>query len=79
MPRVIAGLWLVPLIDVVLRSLFNGWLLGLAPAALVGLIAAEGQWEVLTAAIWTLYLRRSKRVANTYRRHDTDRLAAVFG
>lgn len=78
-PRVIAGLWLVPLIDVVLRSLFNGWLLGLAPAALVGLIAAEGQWEVLTAAIWTLYLRRSKRVANTYRRHDTDRLAAVFG
>jgi hypothetical protein len=78
-PRVIAGLWLVPLIDVVLRSLFNGWLLGLAPAALVRQIAAEGQWEVLMAAIWTIYLRRSKRVANTYRRHDADRLAAVFG
>jgi hypothetical protein len=46
--RVIAGPWLMPLIRVPLRSLFNGWLFGLPPAALVRLIAVDGRWKLLT-------------------------------
>ena len=64
-PRIaIAGVWLIGP---------GSWLATGATASW----AALG--PILYAAIWTAYLLRSDRVANTYAPRDDDHLAAVFG
>jgi hypothetical protein len=71
-PITIAGLWLVTLayqfIDVIGVSLIGG-----VPAgALLGYIAVPLGQGTVFSLLWTTYLLRSKRVANTYRRHEAE-------
>lgn len=77
-PRtVIAGLWLLALVPSLLDVLAVALLLELAfmpvlLASLAGMIR-----PVVYSTLWTAYLLRSRRVANTYA-DDTGTLAAVF-
>jgi hypothetical protein len=78
-PIVIAGLWLVSvvyqLIDLAGISMISGAPFGL----LIGFVVWPLVQGVIFSALWTAYLLRSKRVANTYLRHDEREVAEVFG
>jgi len=74
----IAGLWVVALgyqlIDLVGVSLISGASIGL----LLSYVARPLIQSVIFCVLWSAYLLRSKRVANTYLRHE-DGIAEVFG
>ena len=78
-PRiVIVGLWLLGPVLLIATLLLGA---ALFDSSLGAMIAAGGGALVrpfVYAAIWTAYLRRSERVANTYGRRTED-LAATFG
>ncbi|MFD1787593.1 DUF2569 family protein [Sphingomonas floccifaciens] len=76
---VLVGLWtlgpLTLIIDLVVASLFART----SPFDHIGVIAPELLRGFVYAAIWTAYLLRSERVANTYDRYpESDSLSAVF-
>jgi hypothetical protein len=77
-PITIIGIWLVSpaylLIDLVGISMISGASL----TALSGYVARPLVQSVVFSILWTAYLLRSKRVANTYPRHETE-IAEVFG
>ena len=78
-PIAIAGIWLVSLgyqlIDTIGVALIGNIPLGL----LLGVVAPALVQSVIFSLLWTAYLLRSKRVANTYLRHDGAQVAEVFG
>jgi len=78
-PITIAGIWLVSvayqLIDLAGVSVISGAPFGL----LIGYVVRPLVQSVIFSALWTAYLLRSKRVANTYLRHDEREVAEVFG
>lgn len=75
-PRlVIAGLWIGVLMAAVSQFLGPHWALGLSPRVLVPAMLTAFVRGGLYAAIWTAYLLRSARVANTYGTHP-DLIAA---
>lgn len=75
----IAGIWVVPLVGYVLElaaaSFIGGFALGdILPGALPDL----GR-SIIFGGIWTAYLLRSERVANTYGKSpETEGVAGVF-
>lgn len=75
----IAGLWLVALgyqlIDLAGVAMISGAPLDL----LIGYVARPLVQSVIFCAIWTAYLLKSRRVANTYPRHGETEIAEVFG
>ena len=75
---VVAGIWIVAV-----GGLFAEFALIAAIAGIpIGLMIPEAGTEIVRpfvfCTIWTLYLLRSRRVDNTYRR-SPDRVAEVFG
>ena len=75
----IAGLWLIAPIVLLVDSIAVSLIAGMSLSALLGLTAGELARTAAYGAIWTAYLLRSRRVANTYDRHpDADELAGVF-
>ncbi|PXA98226.1 hypothetical protein DMC47_09465 [Nostoc sp. 3335mG] len=77
----IAVIWLVAAITLIIEPLIVAGLLGLPLTQLYGAMGASLVRPLIYAGIWTAYLLKSERVANTYRypeRGDEDALAEVF-
>ena len=75
----IALMWtmavLAPLLEVAIVAVLSG----VGPGALISIMLADLVKPMIYALIWTLYLLRSTRVANTYPRQEPDEeLATVF-
>jgi hypothetical protein len=80
-PRiVIRGLWIVAVLPGFLDALGGMALLGLSAYDAGRSMGTELFRPMIYAAVWTAYLLRSERVANTYADPDgeADQLAAVF-
>lgn len=76
-PRIaIAGLWLLALLPTAALVAAAAVLLGTG-AASGNLLGADAIRPIVYAAVWTAYLLRSVRVANTYAPRE-DALATVF-
>ena len=73
-----AGLWLLgPVLGLV--DVLVVLAAGIEPTGLINAMAVPMVQTVVYAGIWTAYLLRSDRVANTYlRNNDEAELAAVF-
>lgn len=77
---VIAGIWAlaigIQLVDAIGVSLIAG----IPIANLLPAMGPEVVQPIVFCTVWTAYLLRSKRVANTYPRHaGADRAAEIFG
>lgn len=76
----IGGIWLIAIgslvADLVGIALITGLPLSTMFAAAAG---PEMVRPFVFCTIWTAYFLRSKRVANTYLRHDEEEIAEVFG
>jgi hypothetical protein len=74
----VAGLWLLgPVLGLV--DVLVVLAAGIEPTGLINAMAVPMVQTVVYAGIWTAYLLRSDRVANTYlRNNDEAELAAVF-
>jgi len=80
-PRiVIRGLWIVAVVPALVDALGGTALLGLSANDAGRVMGSEVFRPGVYAAVWTAYLLRSERVANTYADTDNeaDSLAAVF-
>jgi hypothetical protein len=75
----IAGVWIMGPAEIGVDMLVAVTLLGSEPGRIAGAEAGALARALMYSAIWTACLLRSKRVANTYRRHtDTGELETVF-
>jgi hypothetical protein len=72
------GLWGIAILPTLAGVLAQSALMGVAPTRLIAEIGLATFRPLIYAAIWTAYLFRSTRVANTYRDHVPDELRAVF-
>jgi hypothetical protein len=75
----IAGLWLVSLIYQLVDLAGISLIAGVAPERLISYVARPIVQSVIFSVLWTAYLLRSKRVANTYLRQGEGGIAEVFG
>ncbi len=77
----IAVIWLVASVTLIVEPLIVAGLLGLPLTQLYGAMGSSLVRPLIYAGIWTAYLLKSERVANTYRhpeRGDEEALAEVF-
>ena len=75
----IAGLWLVALGYQLADMAGVSLIAGVAPERLLPFVVGPIVQSILFCTLWTAYLLRSKRVANTYLRQDGSGIAEVFG
>jgi hypothetical protein len=78
-PIVIAGIWIVSLGYQLVETLGITMIANVPLDLLFGAVVPEMVRSVIFSLLWTAYLLRSKRVANTYLRHDEAEVAEVFG
>ena len=71
----IAGIWLLPIVVTVLETLAVTLVGGIAAGPLIAQMLPDMFQALIYATIWTAYLLRSVRVANTYPRADADEAA----
>jgi hypothetical protein len=76
----IAGLWLIPIVITVLETLAITLIGGVPAGPLITQMMPDMAKVLVYSTIWSAYLLRSVRVANTYPREDADEaeLAEVF-
>lgn len=76
----IAGIWLVPIVVTILETLAVTLIGGIPAGALLGQMMPDMAQMLIYSTVWTAYLLRSVRVANTYPREDEagEGLAEVF-
>jgi uncharacterized membrane protein (UPF0182 family) len=76
----IVGIWLLPIVVTVLETLVVTLIGGIPAGPLMMQMLPDLFQALIYATIWTAYLLRSVRVANTYPREDADgaELAEVF-
>ncbi|MEN3748517.1 DUF2569 family protein [Sphingomonas sp. HF-S3] len=77
----ISVIWLVASVTLIVEPLIVAGVLGLPLVQLYGAMGATLVRPLIYAGIWTAYLLKSERVANTYRypeRGDEEALAEVF-
>lgn len=76
----IAALWLLPIVVTVLDTLVVTLIGGVSAGPLIAQMMPDMFRALVYATIWTAYLLRSVRVANTYPREDADEaeLTEVF-
>jgi hypothetical protein len=75
----IAGIWILSL-GYQLADTIGVALIGNIPVALLfGAVVPAVVQSVVFSLVWSAYLLKSKRVANTYLRHDEAEVAQVFG
>lgn len=75
----IAGIWILSL-GYLLIDTIGVALIGHIPLALLfGAVVPSAVQGLIFSVLWTAYLLKSKRVANTYMRHDEAGVAEVFG
>ena len=75
----IAGLWLVSLGYQLLDVAGISLIAGVAAERLIPFVIWPIAQSVIFCLLWTAYLLRSKRVANTYVRHGETEISEVFG
>jgi hypothetical protein len=78
-PITIAGLWIVSVAYQLIDLTGVTWISGAPMVLLVPFMIRPLIQGIIFSTIWTLYLLKSERVANTYRRHDEAAVAQVFG
>lgn len=76
----VAGIWLIPIVITVLETLAVTLIGGVPAGPLITQMMPDMAKALVYATLWTAYLLRSVRVANTYPREDADEaeLAEVF-
>jgi hypothetical protein len=74
----IAGIWLLSVGSLVVEILGISMITGVPVASMTAAVGAEIVRPFIFSTIWTAYFLRSKRVANTYLRHDEAEVAQVF-
>jgi hypothetical protein len=75
----IAGMWLLSVGSLVVEFIGISLITGVPVSSIAGAVGAQIVRPFIFCAIWTAYFLRSKRVANTYLRHDETEIAEVFG
>jgi len=74
----IAGMWIAPLVGMLIDAAAVALVAGLPLGPLLSQLGGELFRPAVYAAIWTAYLLRSERVANTYERYpETYEEAAI--
>jgi hypothetical protein len=74
----VAVLWSVGLGSTILEYGAIAWLTGFSVGELLIGAGYEAIRPLIFCAIWTAYLLRSRRVANTYPRRDEEQISDVF-
>ena len=66
----IAGIWLIPVVVTVLETLAVTLIGGISAGPLIAQMMPDMAQALVYSTVWTAYLLRSVRVANTYPRED---------
>ena len=75
----IAGIWLIPIAVTILETLAVTLIGGVSAAALLTQMSPDLAQMLIYSTVWTAYLLRSVRVANTYpRENEEEELTEVF-